>query len=492
MHIVNARESRWYWALPLALALLQLAFTLHARPQLGFEELAESVRNEYWLEHRTIYDGVSSNVGWYATLWTSYKLFGFSLHRARVVRWLLSLISLYALAGVLRKQFRPNRAWLPLLVLGLSPTLLYFNTLQTSYGIDLQYAPIVLYLVLTARLEPRPAAVAKHLLLGIVTMVAWMSYPTFGFYLPVFAALYLARIRRLARASPRPIPIWPATVAASSGFALPLLIAIVALKDPGLLINDRAVHSGLFRGAGFFRVSIRGGWLNLSGTMSDLFGHPNSYYVHLAGSEFSGPFAAAALGVVLMAAVLLALRVSDARATFALAFGFLALAWAGVLLVGDPTGMPGLRRGTPIVAALYALITIVWHVLPTLGPRLKAALTVAILVIAVHHMAVFPLNFRQLPVVDRDLRRKPDAFLSVTPDPAESLDHLLRDVAREDLELQCADPSRECRYAETFGAVAGSCAWNHLACHDIFALDRERGRFVRLDIKQWEDYEWPH
>src|SRR5712691_6154053 len=125
MALKNIKPQYLYWTLPLLLFLLQVAFTLHSLPQLRYEELAESVRNVYWLEHRTTYDGISSNVGWYGTLLVAYRLFGFCLYGAKFVRLFLSFFSLLALAAVLAKYLPAQRAWLPLLVAGLSPTLLY-------------------------------------------------------------------------------------------------------------------------------------------------------------------------------------------------------------------------------------------------------------------------------------------------------------------------------------------------------------------------------
>src|SRR5437763_15030551 len=45
----------------------------------------------------------------------------------------------------------------PLVAIGLSPTLLYLNSLQTSYGIDLPYAAICLWLLLSVRPDSRAA-----------------------------------------------------------------------------------------------------------------------------------------------------------------------------------------------------------------------------------------------------------------------------------------------------------------------------------------------
>ena len=78
-----------YWSLPLVLFALQLVYTTNSTNQIRYEELAESVRNVWWLQNGTIYDGVSSNVGWYGTLLLVYKFFGFSIFTAKYFRLVL-------------------------------------------------------------------------------------------------------------------------------------------------------------------------------------------------------------------------------------------------------------------------------------------------------------------------------------------------------------------------------------------------------------------
>jgi len=68
-----------------------------------YEELAESVRNPFWLVHHSIYDGISSNIGWYGLMAAYYKIFGFELAGAKVVRFLILAIALYLLLNTLRK-----------------------------------------------------------------------------------------------------------------------------------------------------------------------------------------------------------------------------------------------------------------------------------------------------------------------------------------------------------------------------------------------------
>ncbi len=138
---------RLYWGVVLFLFFVQLLYALNSQSQIRYEELAESVRNPYWIQNRLVYDGISSNIGWYATLTILYNIFGFSLFIAKFYRLVFHLVSLVCLALVIKKLIPVKKSWLSLLAIGLSPTFLYFNTLQTSYGLDLQYLPICLYLI---------------------------------------------------------------------------------------------------------------------------------------------------------------------------------------------------------------------------------------------------------------------------------------------------------------------------------------------------------
>ena len=65
-----------FWFVPGILCVLQAWQIYAAWDRLFYEDLAESIRNVYWLEHQEIYDGVSSNIGWYAILLFVYKTFG--------------------------------------------------------------------------------------------------------------------------------------------------------------------------------------------------------------------------------------------------------------------------------------------------------------------------------------------------------------------------------------------------------------------------------
>jgi len=88
-------------ALVIALAAVQAWFSAHSTAYVLDEELAESIRNPLWVQHRLVYDGVSSNVGWYALMAAVHRVFGFSLFSAKLVRLSFAAAALLSLAHLL-------------------------------------------------------------------------------------------------------------------------------------------------------------------------------------------------------------------------------------------------------------------------------------------------------------------------------------------------------------------------------------------------------
>lgn len=127
----------------LALTLPMIVLVREQVPQMRFEELNEAVRGPFWLEHRMVFDGTSTNVAWYGFLIAIYRLFGFDFETARWARVVLLAASLIALSVLLHRHLRPGPATLALLAVAISPTLLYLNRITTSYGTDLLILPFV-------------------------------------------------------------------------------------------------------------------------------------------------------------------------------------------------------------------------------------------------------------------------------------------------------------------------------------------------------------
>jgi len=222
-----------YWSIPIVLFIAQFIFTINSMNQIRYEELAESVRNVFWLQNRLIYDGVSSNVGWYGLLLAIYNLFGFSLNSAKIIRLIIHLFSLFCLALMLKRCLGVKKAWLPLLTIGLSPTFLFFNSLQTSYGIDLDYLIISIFIFIHINFQKKILDVLKQILFWSLNMLFWLSYPTFVFYLPSLAILYFSKLKRTTR--DRIIPIVENLFLSTFSFLLPLIISVVYIKNKQLL-----------------------------------------------------------------------------------------------------------------------------------------------------------------------------------------------------------------------------------------------------------------
>lgn len=483
-----------YWLLPIMLWLVQVLFTANSMGQIRYEELAESVRNPFWLENKTIYDGVSSNVGWYGTLLIIYKVFGFTLHTAKFFRLVLALISLFALAAVLRKYLGEKNAWLPLLAVGLSPTLLYFTTLQTSYGLDLQYFPIALYLVATLDFGKKLTAMFKQIGLGLITMIAWMSYPTFIFYLPILAVLYCHKsfTHRVCKSKRWKI-LFIYSLLAGIPFAIPIMAAFSYVNDPQLLWFDTKIQSGIFRGAGTFYPNWDNFWKNFGATLGDLFGKSNSYYFEVASTDFSNIYPLVSVFFVLVLSFILMLKVKKLRLTLGVSWSVLLLSIIVPNLTFDPSGYPGIRRSTSLLAAFYGLYIISWYFVSNLKlpSSLKNILYALLLIIPLHHVLALPANYGRLTVSSP---YRYSLVFDTAETPEKSLAIYVGSAMEDDLKLGCKDNEKmiTCRYAETYAAVAGSCLWNNLGCKQILGYDDKRESFILLNVKLWEDYYFGH
>ena len=277
------------WSIPALLCLLQAWQIDAAWERLFYEEIAESIRNVYWLEEREIYDGVSSNIGWYGLLLSIYKTLGFSVYTAKAVRLCLYGLAIFSLAWSLIHCLGAKKAVLPLLAIGLSPTWLYFNTYQTTYGLDLTYGAILIPLLISHR--QTSGGQRSHLRLfciGVLSCVGATTYPAFLLYLP-FVGLSLFWPKEKHGFS------WPLFARQllnwSVGFLAPLVLATLYLKEPGRLFYDsQAKGTGIFRAGGMgLTFSFDTLQTNLLQVLKDLFERGSSYYFSLPYPEFGGP-----------------------------------------------------------------------------------------------------------------------------------------------------------------------------------------------------------
>ena len=483
--------SRVYWCFPVALILVQLAFTLSSTVQIRHEELGASTCNVYWLEHRTVYDGTSTNIGWYGLLMLVYRVAGYSLFYAKVVRLGIHAISVFCLASLLRRWLGPQRAALPLLVAGLSPSLLYFNTMQAEFGLDLQYAPICLFLLLRSGKSLRPVTLLLHACFGCMLMVACLSYPAFLITAPGLLLVYVHRLYKHHRTDKKHIPA-ALGLAAGTGFVLPLLAGVLYLKAPGLLLYDPQTGGGLFRGGGRFAFSLRGWWDALNRTLSDLLVQGNSYYFELPEADIAGLTGAVPAVFVMIAAAYLLFR--DVEYRFPLLVVLL-VAVLGVLLPGLDPRLPGLRRATGLLVALYAAYAVVWARASSRGfggPRFDIlAVTFCCLLLLHHLLAVAP----NLVSLQRPSRFRDTTWFAVEDTPLKSLDYWLQHTA-SGYALAARDRKTgeltQRPYSEIFSALAGYRLWNGLEPIPIGGYDQKKRRPIELHVRLWEEYYFDH
>lgn len=478
-----------YWSLVVLLFFAQYIFTTNSLNQIRYEELAESIRNVWWLQNGNVYDGVSSNVGWYTSLLATYNVFGFSIFAAKFFRLVLHVITLFCLASILKKHLGIKFAFIPLFAIGLSPTLLFFNTLQSSFGIDLQYLPICIYLISTLNFQKALQSTFKQFLLGFLAMVAWMSYPTFIFYLPILAIVYLRQLNSNTRLV---LKVKNSFIVIAS-FVLPLCIAILTIKNKQLLFYDERLKSGIFRGAGNFAFDVGKFFANIERTLSDLLLKPNSYYYEIAHGDFSMIIPAISLILILTISVYLITRNKSLRLILLLS---LTLLLSNLIISGftsDPSNQPGIRRYTPSLVAIYIMFTSIWYWVSTQkNNRYKNCLIVIFLFVPLHHLIAYPLNLSNLK------NPSPYQYSHIfgqfgTPD--KSLETYVKIISTQDLKLVCSNldgKPAQCRYVEAYSAIAGYCFWNKLNCRNILGYDDKTQQYIPLTTKLWQDYYWEH
>jgi hypothetical protein len=265
----------------------------------------------------------------------------------------------------------------------------------------------------------------------------------------------------------------------------------VVMKDPRLLLFDPRLHAGLFRGSGYLSPRPRNAAKNIIHSAADLFGRAHSYYFEVARTEFSDWLPLAALAAIAIVSVRIARERGPERRPLLLAASLLAITIAGTVMAVDPSGQPGMRRVTPLLPAVYAICTIAWYRVTesaAVTRTQRITVTAGLLVLLVHHALVLPLNYEHLPAPSAE---RYTFFFNDAGTPEQSLAKYTGAATDHDLQLACPDPD-ECRYPEIYAAIAGSCLWNHLPCHQLSAMDDQTHRFIPLSIALWEDYYWGH
>ncbi len=478
--LFNAKSVYISFAFFILAGFGQYLFTIQGSGQIRYEELAESIRNVYWLEHGYIYDGVSSNIGWYATLLFLYHTFGFSLFTGRLLRVFLHALSIFCLHRFLVRHLRTPFAEVLALMVALSPTLVYFNSIQTSYAMDMVYFPPLLLLgsiiIETQKKLPRSFLL---FLFGLITMIGAMSYPTLLFYGPGVVLLFF--LWKPARQ----IFSFSSLILLLSGLLLPLLLSLAYLKNPGALIYDDATRSGLFRGGGrpFINMGI---WKNNMSTLAhDLLLQGNSYYFRAKSVEFGSVIAKSSAALLLLLSVF---TLNNYRVYWKWLIPPLLLLLTFCMIPAFATGGSGIRRFTGVLAAFYWIIAIHFWIIQNQEKNLlqKLSLVFGIILCATHAFSCF-VNGRNLSSHD-DYSNQ--IWFKLAETPQESIALIKRKLTTDNKSITLCVKNEEGnpvqpRYAEIYAVLAGDYLWNGGKNIPIYACDLKQNKLRLLQPKDW-------
>lgn len=470
--------NRWakisFWLLPVILFVLQAIYTFSATNQVRVEELNDSVRDVYWMQYGELFTYRPKNIGWYAPLLMIYNFFGFHLFTAKIFKLVLDLAALFCLAALLRKFLGEKKGWLPMVTIGLSPTLLYYTMLGIPVGVDFQYLLICLYFLLTLNLKNSLTAIFKQFCLGLITFIAVGSYPVFLFLTPSLLIFYIHSIfkqTKLFRVR------FQNVLYAGVGLLLPFLSILIYMKDKKALLNGE----GFINGTANLKFDLGVFLARFQDLLGHLFIAPNNgYYYEVKFVEFS--FVLPFITVLLVCFTTFSLvRKKQFRLPV-----YLALLVVPVnLLFGCMTTdiEVGLRRFTPIIAAFYLLYIFSWHFVFHLKKGFKKYIFFTVLLILpIHHMLIYIPNLNFLS----QTRHFAEQYWFIRAQiPVESLDLYLDELQKKDLDITCVNSKKEpvsCRYDIIFSAIEGSCIWNKLTCHNLYAFDPKLGYIKKLSI----------
>lgn len=445
--------NKLFWLIPLAIFFVQLLFTLSSNHQIRNEEAVASIREVWWFHERLLYQPANSNIGWYGAMSLIYSIFGFDLFWGKIYRLVLQFISLYALAYLLKKYLGEKLAWLPLITIGLSPTLLFWNTINNPYGLDLQFLPIVLFCLVS---PIRPI----NLLGWFLAMFAWISFPTFVFYLPALIFLHLRR----------------GVLAGLGAFLAPLVAFIIYFKGwPGRL----------FFSGGTFEPQRVDFFASLGAVVTNFFAHASAYYLEINQVEFSLIFPAITVAFIFVVSFRL-LKYKDYKIYILLALFVMVF---NVIISGFTVdgGIPGGRRNTPILASIYVLFVIAWHYIS----KLKIIGMGILSLILVHHLIVLPLNLESV---------KTTSFFKNSNwfgngDPRVGLQHYVGQIRQKDVYFNCEETYKgdpQCQYGIIYAALSLAC--QKLSCQQMYGYFPGAG-YQPLSIETinyWQEQEFEH
>ncbi|MEI6092533.1 MAG: hypothetical protein WCQ47_02485 [bacterium] len=482
------------------LFIAHLIYIRGSNYQIRSEELSEAIRSVLFWQHKQTLWGCA-NIGYYSILLIVYKVFGFTMVMAKHFKLGFYLVSLVCSAIIFYKKFNIKLSVLFLLMIGLSPTLFYFDSMLTPYGIDLLFYPLSLLLLFSFNpIKVVQAHVISFLLWSLI-MLACTSYPVFLFYLPFFICYYLYKLLKETSLSSSK-EFWFNLVFSFIGFIFPLILFAIYSDNPANVINDPVFQKGLFRGgSGLSSVAV---WLewgiqSLRVFFYDLFRTGISHYFEGQSSDFAYfeyPFILLNIFFILVAIF--------KRKNRVLALMIVISLLLGVIILCSTVGVQGLRRGTFIVSFFYTLffISADSFLSKEMGFKDVKIIIISFLsfCIIVHNAVTIYYNY-QLPISDVYIYNQQtgersiylydrmyliDANLTwfnvVPENPQKSLEYWIKQVdSGKAMFLQNA-----CSYSEIYPALADY-YWSKGINKEIKGIDLydESKREIKLSTELW-------
>lgn len=473
---------RIYWLLPLIIFVFQAIYTKASVNQIRFEEAIETLRSAWWFQNGLVWNGGYSFLGWYSSLTVAYNLFGMDIFTPKLVKLFFEFFAFFSMAFVLKKYLGTVGAWLPLLLIGFSPTFIYLNSLSLSMGLEVSIFVICLFFLATLNFRKKLKSYIWQFLLWFLAMFGWLTYFGFIFYLPILGGIYLYKITTRQVKS-----FWLKSLAISTfAFFLPLIVLFFYIDNRQLLVYDSLLGRGIFRSFGSIDLSFDVWFDNLRIIFSDLFIRPTSYYFEPPKVEFSGVYPVLSLLMIFVGTSYVYLKFKKLRKIVACTLILLSVYFFLVSIVGPKT-LGGVRRGTILILLVYFLLAICWRYIVLNGKTPKRARFLFggfLTLLLVHHLFAYPDNLRALS--------NPSIFQERVwfgQEPEKTFANLLATAEKQDILLECfnQDGSRvQCgSLSIIYSAVAGGCYWNNLKCNKIAVYDPDSGKNINLDLALW-------
>ncbi len=383
--------TKFYWLLPFFLVLLQVVYTLNSTTQIRYEE-TDQLRNNYWFAHHLIIQAGYTNFGGYGTVDIVNWLFGFHLWNYKYLKLFIALFSLFSAAILLRRYLGVKWATVVLLIFGLSPTMLFYNTLATVYAVDMQYFPILLLLVLTT-FKNSFLELGKYAVLWMLMMWGWLSYPTMAFLVLPIGIFFIQTQGKTKKFR------WLSIAVALVAFVIPVISCVLWVHNRDQLFDSRGNGIFLSGGAPEIRNSLGDTFYQaFAGLGKNLFIKATAYEFEVNQVEFSGIIPFFALIFIVMTPLLCFNKAKGARLTIFLCFVVIFLNFILSSIAIFSGG--GFRRFTPLLLGFYCLLGI--NIYLVYSKRIFATslpkwlVSVSIGIILIHHIVVYPINFSHI------------------------------------------------------------------------------------------------